>query len=443
MNFVFESVATSENFVHCQDLNRSGIRRFTGCPSIHSLIRYKQTQRKFNNIDLSTVNYYPFHHLAWGDINRYIIASGVSHHPNDWCGPDDQGNGVDREQPNKKNLFAHLNARYLDDLRKNNAFLLLDQSHEGYHEHWLWPWFHNSCRMFGINPQQVIYVTGNMDALEQYTAWADQQSITDRLCVIAHPEFEAYSYEVHLRRTGLPRFKDHYNYKSQHLDTIKTYNALQKRPRAHRMWLFSALEKAGLVQDGINSMNVLSHDHTYYDRRIMDREDYDRAAALLPMLPPNVDSNDQELEVFADGDSGKYQMEYNAQINLDSWVAVLSEASFAEETCFLSEKIFKPIACCQPFIIFGNRGSLAHLKKLGYRTFHPWIDETYDTLPAWARLDAIIDTVKRIRDIPQDQKLEWYKNFEDIIEHNYAVMEYNANQKVPDSILRIQEYTRT
>jgi len=83
------------------------------------------------------------------------------------------------------------------------------------------------------------------------------------------------------------------------------------------------------------------------------------------------------------------------------------------------------------------------LRNLGYRTFHPYIDETYDTLPAWQRLDAIINTIKQIRDMPEDQKLEWYKNFEDIIEHNYAVMEYNANQKVPDSILKIQEYTRT
>lgn len=47
---------------------------------------------------------------------------------------------------------------------------------------------------------------------------------------------------------------------------------------------------------------------------------------------------------------------------------------------FLTEKSFKPIKHCQPFIIFGPAGSIAQLKRMGYRTFDHVIDHSYDSI---------------------------------------------------------------
>ena len=55
------------------------------------------------------------------------------------------------------------------------------------------------------------------------------------------------------------------------------------------------------------------------------------------------------------------------------------ETHFDNNTCFLTEKTFKPILNLQPFIIIGNPGSLQLLKSLGYKTFEDVIKETYDT----------------------------------------------------------------
>jgi hypothetical protein len=279
-----------------------------------------------------------------------------------------------------------------------------------------------------------------MDAVEQYTTWADHNNFEDRILVVPHPEFEVYSYEVSLNRPFMSKFSDHYEYKNKNEHRIKLYNALQKRPRAHRAWLFSSLLEADLLDDGINSMNYLPQDHTWYDHRVMKEEQYKRMETRLPMLPPHDELAEIELAAFSAGDSGKYQMEYNVQIGLDSWVTVISEAGFAEDTCFLSEKVFKPIAACQPFIIFGNRGSLENLRKLGYRTFEPLIDETYDQLPTWERLDAIIASLIQIKHMPD--KLAWYRGFEEIVTHNYEVMRRNCEDKVPDSYVTILEYFR-
>jgi hypothetical protein len=45
---------------------------------------------------------------------------------------------------------------------------------------------------------------------------------------------------------------------------------------------------------------------------------------------------------------------------------------------FLTEKTFKPIKHCQPFIMFGAVGTIEHLRQMGYQTFDHVIDHSYD-----------------------------------------------------------------
>lgn len=47
---------------------------------------------------------------------------------------------------------------------------------------------------------------------------------------------------------------------------------------------------------------------------------------------------------------------------------------------FVTEKTFKPIKNCQPFIMFGAVGTIAHLRNMGYKTFDHVIDHSYDSI---------------------------------------------------------------
>jgi hypothetical protein len=95
----------------------------------------------------------------------------------------------------------------------------------------------------------------------------------------------------------------------------------------------------------------------------------------------------------------------------------------SELTIFLSEKAFKPIACSHPFIFMGNKGSLAKLREIGYKTFDGFIDETYDTLPTWERMQAVTDSIKQIHRI--ENKIEWYiENIQDV---SYIDLEKSKN----------------
>jgi hypothetical protein len=446
MNFVFERYRFrdedhGENMVKCTDVNYSTIKRFSTSPFSSMLIRHARTFENFDNYDLSQVK----HSLKPDDFDQYIIATSVNHHPYDWCGPDQFNIGHRNDRPNVENLFWHLNEKYLHDLRIGKAFLLLDQCHEGYQTDWLWDWFHNSCHEYSVNPRQIIFLTGNMRVEEDYEEWCKEKNPYFRIKPIPYPTFEAMIC-LAARNKGLktlPSFYDHVTYKKMWPERIKAYNLLQKRPRAHRMWMFKEIVNNGLLEHGINSMNPLDYNNTYFEGKLMDPKDYATCSRYLPMLPPNVPYNPLEVEEFGHEDSGKYQLFFNEKVCLDSYMSVISEASFgdSERTCFISEKTFKPIACYHPFIVFGNKHSLAVLREMGYKTFHPFIDESYDSKSSWQRLSAITEAIWKVKSIPVDQRLDWYMGMEEILEHNYNKLKC-AKLSAPQAVLILDQYLK-
>jgi hypothetical protein len=87
---------------------------------------------------------------------------------------------------------------------------------------------------------------------------------------------------------------------------------------------------------------------------------------------------------------------------------------------FLSEKIYKPLAYKHPFLLVGYPGTLNYLKKLGYRTFHPHINEHYDSIQDdLERMDAIVSEVERLCNQTPEQWQEWQYNVAPIVEHNF------------------------
>ena len=86
---------------------------------------------------------------------------------------------------------------------------------------------------------------------------------------------------------------------------------------------WSELLKNNLLEDGINSMNTLIHNHTYYEGKVMDISEWENAMKHLPMLPPHVANTSEEIAIFENQDSGRYQLTFNEQIMLDSFVSVI------------------------------------------------------------------------------------------------------------------------
>jgi hypothetical protein len=86
---------------------------------------------------------------------------------------------------------------------------------------------------------------------------------------------------------------------------------------------------------------------------------------------------------------------------------------------FLSEKTFKCIAMKHPFIILGPYKVLEFLKSRGYKTFAPYIDESYDNIENDdERLLAVGNEVKRLSELPEEQLIQFTEFAKSIVEYN-------------------------
>jgi hypothetical protein len=111
--------------------------------------------------------------------------------------------------------------------------------------------------------------------------------------------------------------------------------------------------------------------------------------------------------------------DYNNKDYSVTAIEVVLETLFDDQRHHLTEKTLRPIACGHPFILAATPGSLQYLKQYGFETFDGLIDETYDTiLDPQQRLDAIVQEIKRISHLSQDQKSELWIKLYAIAERN-------------------------
>jgi len=86
----------------------------------------------------------------------------------------------------------------------------------------------------------------------------------------------------------------------------------------------------------------------------------------------------------------------------------------------LTEKIFKPIAMNNPFVLVGGQGSLQYLRDYGFKTFSEWWDEGYDSIEdPTERMQAVADVVNGIGNmsLPELEKLRI--SMQPVLDYNY------------------------
>jgi hypothetical protein len=85
-------------------------------------------------------------------------------------------------------------------------------------------------------------------------------------------------------------------------------------------------------------------------------------------------------------------------------ISVVLETMFDDSRIHLTEKTLRPIACGHPFLLAAGAGSLEYLRSYGFKTFAPWIDETYDQEPnSRLRLEKIVNSMKKINSLPAEE----------------------------------------
>jgi len=116
-----------------------------------------------------------------------------------------------------------------------------------------------------------------------------------------------------------------------------------------------------------------------------------------------------------------------------SYIYVVFETNYEpyrSKTQQISEKSYKGITCGMPFIIFTTTGGiLKHLRKLGFKTFSPFINEDYDdsSLIYEERYALLIKETDRLCNLTEEEMQNTYLKMEPIIEYNSKILESTNN----------------
>lgn len=110
----------------------------------------------------------------------------------------------------------------------------------------------------------------------------------------------------------------------------------------------------------------------------------------------------------------------------NSYFSVVSETNYYQSISpakFFSEKTFKAITFKHPFILVTVPNSLPILRELGYQTFTPYINESYDLEnDDTSRLFKIIEEIDRLCNLSYDDRLDFIKNITPIVNHNFNIL---------------------
>ena len=248
----------------------------------------------------------------------------------------------------------------------------------------------DACNKFDIDPKQIYYFYGNKPTeLESFKQ-------TD-INVIDIPYFEIDF--VHRVNQG-------------EIEYISPYEAERKNPSRTFLDMNGKPNKYMRLRHVVHMWNKRIIDHgiinlyqTDEDRRIWETEDYRNLVIDL--------INDKDWEKFLkwwpqshDSNEGLYGKHhcgypYDRKLFEDTFMSVVAETHSGARDCnsqfFISEKIVKAIGNCHPFVILSTPDYLKELQKLGYKTFSPYFNESYDSeKDAELRMIKAVDEVERI-----------------------------------------------
>jgi hypothetical protein len=102
----------------------------------------------------------------------------------------------------------------------------------------------------------------------------------------------------------------------------------------------------------------------------------------------------------------------------DYFLEIVAETDILT-TDWITEKTVKNLYIGKPFIVMGGLGTLARIQDQGFKTFSPWIDESYDNIKnIHTRLEAIKQEIDRIAGMTYEEISKLNQELQSLYIHN-------------------------
>lgn len=314
-------------------------------------------------------------------------------------------------------------------LINNNTKIFFDNVYEG-HTTCCIKTIYNIISKINLDPANCYFISGGMQARELHNKFCNKYNIQNKINIIILNSWERHlSLRYHSQKDHL--FHPTYDC----VPKEKLLLCFNRIVRPHRVALLGLLYSRNLVKKSYYSF---FHNVSYGTSvNIFDNIESWFSQDIWREIKTNLEKNYNNFPLLlnnADGSNTNTILPDDEILYRNSYFSLVTETFFFhskdnpgldwdEESVFFSEKIFKPIICKHPFILVSRPKSLHYLKKLGYKTFHPYINESYDDIDNDAdRLLAIVNEVERLSQQTTEEWIKWQENVKEIVEHNFNVI---------------------
>lgn len=316
----------------------------------------------------------------------------------------------------------------VDKIKTGEIHLLLNNSHEAFHDvvEYVYKFF---VKELAIPPKHILLLS--------------ESATIDQIVRKVASSYDKDPINVSWVRMFEQNISSYTDGRSKVLETLqlkeytKKFLNLNRRWRLHRPVFVGLLKALDLIDQGHVSLAKVEGSNwnkvwsSIETSEIKNSEMYD-------LLTKNKQRIEDMGDLYLDTKKlGINQVDVNNKLDkyyLDTYFSIVSETNYYKnqgEEIFLSEKVFKPVLKNHPFIVVSRPGTLEKFRSLGYKSFHPYIKEEYDSEPDdQKRMMMILKEAERLCLISSDRDAFGYflNGVSKIVEYNRNLLAYKRDK---------------
>ena len=323
----------------------------------------------------------------------------------------------------EETVFEHIPKKVLKDCKNNQCFIVFNYGFEGFSSSWedtllfkpLFNKFHEKIQQYNLPQKNIFYIDGNLtfdeinlDTQINYFSYEYTALDWDRYAKM-HPTLT-----YHRNTISKQNFNKLFDNKK--ILRKKYFMSQNRLPKNHRFELGLFLYRNNFLKDGFFSFPKIEDFNQFgykFDTSITELKPY--VSKFIKSLPYKIDGVNFTQKKWS---YEKFDVEYYLQ----SYFSIICENQFTDydDQLQFSEKVWKPITNFHPFILLGDRHQIKQLKKWGFKTFEPFIDESYDEIQdTEQRFKKASNQIKKLCKMSRSELHEWYWSIEKTLRHNY------------------------
>lgn len=324
-------------------------------------------------------------------------------------------------------LNNYIPKHILDDIRNGSVYLMLVNFHETFLDS-IEAIYTELVIKEHIPAQQIILCSGSMDAIDEVRRVSElYQQPELKVEWFVELEWAVQEQKVFQMQTHNSTYET-----LQHKDYTKKYINLNRRWRLHRPTMVALLKILNVLDKGYVSLGH-SDDQNTWERMYWWVKSHNNRGELNQLLSDNEELVFSIPPMYVDTldlvtnrarlESSTDEYYQNTYFSLVSETNYYSGKEFDSRGRFITEKTFKTIAQEHPFILITVANTLPLLKQLGYKTFHPYIDESYDSeTDDQQRLLMIAKETERLCNLSEQELDTFLTECKKITTHNLTVL---------------------